>query len=91
MSRIIHESTKDLKFKTSIVSNLNFPNSTILSCFLFFSLIIDLHFLISAVIARIFNLTAERVMGTGSQTNEANAEIETWLVNVEAKTRNCPT
>ena len=43
--------------------------------------IIDLHFLIPAVIA----------IPTGTQTNEANAEIETQLLIVEAKISKCST
>ena len=42
--------------------NLVFANNTILSCFYFFSLIIDLYFLIPAVIAHIFNPIAELVI-----------------------------
>ena len=57
--------------------NLSFPNNTILSCFFFFFLIIDLYFLIPAEIAQIFNPTAELVIPTGTRTKEANAEIET--------------
>ena len=39
------------------------------------------------MIALIFNPTAELVMPTGTQTNEANAEIETQPVTGEAKIR----
>ena len=38
---------------------------------------IDLYFLIPAVIAQIFNPTAEIVIPAGTHTNEAIAEIET--------------
>ena len=44
--------------------------------FLFF-FIIDLYFLIPAVIAQMFIPTAKLVIPTGPQTNEANGEIET--------------
>ena len=54
--------------------------------FLFF-LIIDLYFLIPAVIAQIFNPTAELVIPIG--TKEAKAEMETHPVIVEAKIRKC--
>ena len=57
--------------------NLSFPHNTILSCFFFFFIIIQLYFLILAMIAQIFNPTAEVVLPTGAQTNEVNAEIET--------------
>ena len=49
---------KSIANNTSIVFNLSFTSNTILSCFLFFFLIINLYFLISAVIAQIFHLTA---------------------------------
>ena len=38
---------------------------------------IDLYFLIPAVIAQIFNPTAELVIPKGTPTTESNAEIET--------------
>ena len=44
-----------------------------------------LKLLIPAVIAQSCIPTAERVMPTRTQTNEANAEIETQLVIAEAK------
>ena len=50
---------KALEIKTSMLFNLDFANNTILSCFLFFFLIIDLYFLIPAGIALIFNSIAE--------------------------------
>ena len=46
--------------------------------------IIDLYFLIHAVIARMFIPIAEIVAPTGTQTNEAKEEIETQPVTVEA-------
>ena len=46
--------------------NLYFASNTILSCFFFFLfLIIDLYFLIPAVIAQIFNPVAELVISIG--------------------------
>ena len=82
---------KALEIRTSIAFSLSFPNSTILSCFLFFFFIIDLYFLIPAVIAQIFIPTAELAIPTGTQTNEANPEIQTQLVIVEAKISKCLT
>ena len=41
---------------------------------------IDLYFLIPAMIARILIPTAELLIATGIATNEANAEIETQTV-----------
>ena len=42
-----------------LLTVLGFANNTIRSCFFFFFLIIDLHFLIHVVIAQIFNFVAE--------------------------------
>ena len=49
--------------------------------FFFFFLIINQYFLINAVNAKNFNPI--------TQTNEANAEIETQPVTVKVKIRNC--
>ena len=75
-SWLIYESIKALKFKTSIVFNLNFLDDTILSCFFFFFFMIGLYFLSPAVIAQIFIATSEIITPTGAATNEANAEIK---------------
>ena len=45
--------------------NLDYLNNTILPCFFFFFLIIDLYFLISAIIARIFNHIPELAIPIG--------------------------
>ena len=76
---------KALEIKTSMLFNLDFANNIILLCFFF--LIIDLYFLIPAVIAHIFNPIAELVIPLGVPIREAKAEIEIHLVNVEAKIR----
>ena len=80
---------KALEIKTSMPFNLEFANNTILSCFFFFLLIIDLYFLILEAIAQIFNPIAEIVIPIRMQTKEAKAEKETHPVIVEAKTRKC--
>ena len=49
--------------------NLDFANNTVLSCFFFFFLIIDLYFSIPAVIAEIYNPIAE-IIPTGKPTKE---------------------
>ena len=49
----------------------------------------DLYFLIPAVIAQMFIPTAEVIMLIGTQTDEANAEIETQPVFVEARISKC--
>ena len=69
--------------------NLEFANNTILSCLFFFFLIIEIYFLISAVIAQIFNHTAELVIPIGIPSKEAKAEFEIHPVIVEAKIRKC--
>ena len=62
--------------------NLDFANNTILSCVVFFFLVIDLYFLIPAVIAQIFHKIAELVIPTGIPTKEAKIEMETHPVIV---------
>ena len=51
--------------------------------FLLLFLMIDLYFLITAVIAQIFNPVAKLVISLGIPTKEANAEMETHPVIVE--------
>ena len=58
---------------------------------LFFFVIIDLHYLISGVIAQIFNPIAELVIPREIETNEVNAEIETKPVIFEAIISKCST
>ena len=58
---------------------------TILSCFLFFFSIIDLYFLIPAVIPQIINPIAELIIPIGIPSKEAKAETEIYPVVVEAK------
>ena len=70
--------------------NLTRPSNTILSHLLLF-FIIDLYFLISAVITQIFIVASELVIPIGMATNKANAEIETQPVTLEAKIRKCST
>ena len=70
-----------LEIRISIVLKLYFSNSTILSCFFFSSFIIDLYFLIPATISQSFITIAEFTIPTGTESNEANAEIETQPVN----------
>ena len=85
----MYKSNKALEIKTQIVFNLGFTNNTILSCSFLFFFIIDLYFLIPAVIAKIFNPIAELVMRTGTPINESNAEMETQLLIVDIKIRKC--
>ena len=60
--------------------NLGFANNTILSCFFLFFLIIDLHFLIPAVTAQIFNPIAGLLIPIGIPSKEAKAEMKTHPV-----------
>ena len=81
----MHKLIKDLKIKSPILFNLFVANNTILSCFSFFFLIVDLHFLILAAIKQIFNLTAELIIPVGVLTKEAKVEIETHPVAVNLR------
>ena len=69
--------------------HLVFANTTILSCSFFFFLIIDFYFLIPAVIAQIFNPTAEPVIPIRIPGKKAKAEIEIHPVTTEAKKKKC--
>ena len=69
--------------------NLDFANNTILSYFFFFLLIIDLQFLILAVIVQIFNLIAVLVIPIGKSNKEGKAGIEIHPIIVGAKIRKC--
>ena len=74
-----------LKFqKLKLLFILDFASNTILSCFFLFSLfIIDLYFLIPAVITQIFHPIAELVIPIGIPTKEGKEEMETHPVIVE--------
>ena len=63
--------------------NLEFANNTILSCFFFFLLIIDLYFLIPTVISKIFSPISELKIPIGIPTKEEKAEIQMHPVIVE--------
>ena len=81
---LITESILVIEIKTSMLFNLDFANYTISSRSFFF-LIIDLYFLIPAVIAQILNPTAELVIPIKTQIKEAKAEIKTHPVSVDIK------
>ena len=55
--------------------HLDFASNTVRSCFFLFFLIIDLYFLIPAVIAQIFDPIAEFVISLGIPIKEEKAEI----------------
>ena len=98
LSWLIYVSIKELEIRTSIGFKLVFEFSklvfltlvfnNILSLSCFFLLIIDLYLLIAAVIGQFIITTAELVIPTGIQTNEANAELKTQPVTVKAKISN---
>ena len=69
--------------------SLDFASNTILSCFFFVFLIIELYLLIPAVTAKFFNPIAELVIPTRIPSKETKAEIEIHPVIVEAKIRKC--
>ena len=84
-------SIKVLEIRAQIVRNFLLPSDITLSYFFFVFIIIDLYFLILVVAAQTYNPTAELVMSTGTQNNEANAETEIQLVIFEAKISKCST
>ena len=80
---------KALEIKICMLNFLDFANNTILSCFFFFHLIIDLYFLIPTAIAQIFNPIAKLLIPIGITSKEVKTEIEIHPVIVEAKIRKC--
>ena len=81
-----------LKLQKLILFNLILILLTILFCHASFSffLIIDLCYLIPAVIVQILNPITELVISIRIPIKEAKAEIKTHPVIVEAKIRKCP-
>ena len=65
--------------------NLDFAINTILSCFFFFFLIIDLYLLIPAAIGKIFNLILDLVTPIGIRSKEPKAKTEIHPINADAK------
>ena len=61
----------------------------VFSFFFFFFLIVDLYFLISAVIVQISILNTELLLSIGIPRKEAKAEIETHPVTTDIATRKC--
>ena len=57
--------------------NFDFASNTILSCFFLFFLIIDLYFLIAAIMTQILIPVVELVILIGIPTKEEKAEMET--------------
>ena len=88
-SWLIFESTKASEIKISIVFNFVFASNTTLSCLFFFFLVIDLYFLIPAVISQTFNPFAELIILIEIPSKEPKPEIETRSVTSETKIRKC--
>ena len=84
---MIFEPIKDLEIKNSMLFSLDFANRAALSCFSFFFLIIDLQFLVNAVIVQIVNHIAGIVIPIGIPSKEVKSEIERLPVITEAKIR----
>ena len=85
----MNELVKGLEIKLFMQSKLGFANNTISSCFFFFFLIIDLYFLILAVVPQIFNLIVELIIPLEISTKEAKVEMEIHTVIVKTKARKC--
>ena len=79
----IFESMKVLEIKTSMLLNLDFANNTVLLWFFLFFLIIDLYFLILAVIKQIGNPIEELVIYIGISNKEGKGEIDRHSVIVQ--------
>ena len=77
-----------LRIKISLLFNLELAKNTILSCFFYFFLIIDSYFLISTIIAQIFNPIIELVNPIEIPITEVKAEMATHGVISEPKIRN---
>ena len=73
-----------LEIKTSVLFNLDFANIDLCFC-----LIIDLYFLIPAVVAQIFNPAAERNFYWNTNQRKKVSEMETYPVIVEHEIRKC--
>ena len=79
---------KDLEIEPFIQSKLAFANNNISWCFFFF--LIDLHFLMLAIIAQIFNPIVELKNFLEILTKEAKAEMEMYIaVTTKTKVRKC--
>ena len=64
-------------------SKLVFANNAISLCFFFFFLIIDLQFLILAIIVQIFNPVVELIIPLEISTKEAKAEMGIYTVTAK--------
>ena len=69
--------------------NLVSAKNIVLLCFFFFSLMINLYFLILATIAGIFSPIVEIIIPIKISTKEAKTEIEIHPVTAETEVRMC--
>ena len=69
--------------------NLDFARNNVLSCSFFLFLIIDLYFLIPAIITQIFHPIVNLAMPTGIPIIEAKEEMETDPLTVEIEISKC--
>ena len=74
-----------MEIKTSMIFGLDLASNTILSCVFFIFLVIDLYFLISEVMAQIFNPITELVIPLGIPSKEEKAELEIRPIISKAK------
>ena len=80
---------KDLEINISMLFNLVLAGNNVFSCLFLSFLIIDLNFLIIAVVARVFIPTVKLAIPAGITTEEAKGEMEIHPATVEAKISNC--
>ena len=85
----ITELMRAIEIKTAMLFNLDFANSTILSRFFFFFLIIDLYFLILGAISQVLNPYAQFVILIEMSIKKVKPEVEIHPVIIEAEIRNC--
>ena len=84
---LIFESIKALEIKPSMLFNIDFANNSISSSLFFFFLIINLWFLISAVIAQICDPIAKLVIPIRIPSKEVKPKIQVHPVIVEVNRR----
>ena len=87
LSFLTHDSIQALEVKNSILFNFVSANSFILSCFFIFFWTVGLYFLISVVIAYIFNHTPELTIATGIPTNEAKCRNQNTTTDSKNKNK----
>ena len=87
--QLLYKYINSSEIKTLTVFNLFFANNSIWSSYFFSSLILDLHFLIPAVIAKFSNPTVRLAVAKKMSVHKARTEIETQLLIAETKISDC--